>query len=239
MAHGEHQVSRRTTLKDPLDYFPAEIQLLILNYLPTHDVMRSRRVSRRWNRQLASPEFAVLYRHLDLVRGNSNANTQSKYIKACVKYSRGGLKRAILDVPKSSPVLSDAFNTIVRSSRKLETLVLLNIGFPVQGVAPLLQQLTALVLSATINVSCEELKQILASGVNLVELDIRAISITVGEVAWKWNTNCRKLQRLRLALKEEQPGKIILSHEHAKVSSIYASEIEILILYSRDVTKDM
>lgn len=231
MAHGEQQVSRRTALKDPLDYFPAEIQLLILEHLPTHNVMRSRRVSRRWNRQLTSPEFAVLYRHLDLLRGNSSANAQSKYIKACVKYSRGGLKRAILDIPKPSRALSDAFNTIIRSSRKLETLVLARIGFPVQRVvlAPLLQQLTALVLSATINVSCQELKQILASGVNLVELDIRAISVAASEVASEWNTNCRKLQRLRLAVKGKQSGRIVLSHDHAKVSSIYASEIEILI----------
>lgn len=222
MAHREQQVVRRAIFKDPINHLPPEIQLLIFENLQLRDVMRSRRVSRAWNRQLTSPEFAVLYRHFDLIRGNSSVGAQSNYIKACVKYSRGGMKRAILDLPKTSSMLSRAFDMLVRSSRKLETLVLLNIGFSVQDVIrsiPLLLQLTGLVLSATVDISAPELRQILASSVNLVELDIRAISVAGVEMVSNWNTNCRKLQRLRLAIKN---GIMDLGHDRSKVSSIYA-----------------
>lgn len=168
----------KPVLRDPMTALPAELQLMIFQHLKLTDVVRSTRVSKIWLQQLTSATFTPVYHVLEVSHDpRARVAAQSNFINKCIEYSRGGVKRAYLDIPKVESYRG-AWRNLTSFCPNLQVLVLKRIGFNNEHIVssiPLLRHLSVLFLGAAISIDLRQLEEILKVGTNLRKVEMRGV----------------------------------------------------------------
>ena len=225
-ALGDHGKARRLDQewqmklipRDPM-CLPTEVLLMIFEQLAAQEVLRATRVSKTWKEVLTSKPFGNIYAHLDL-HGGSSINALTRHIRTCDTLSNGGIKTAILNIPKVSNGIP-AFEALIGNGQNLEALVFVRVNVGRSVTDPrlhrisLLPRLTTLNLSSFFLIGSQELLTILKSGPNLVNVDIRGIRgrLPAGK-CFRYSSS--KLQRLRLR-SDRGSGDIVLGSNELRV----------------------
>ena len=220
--------------RDPM-CLPTEILLMIFEYLAVEEIIRATRVSKTWKEVLTSKPFGKLYVHLDL-RGGSSINALTRYIQTCDMLSNGGIKTAILSIPKVSNGIP-AFEALLRNGQNLESLVFVRVNAGRSVTGPRLHRisqlprLTTLNLSSFFPVGSQELLTILKSGPNLVNVDIRGISgaLPAGK-CFRYSSS--RIQRLRLR-SDRSSGNILLGGGGPRVRLALSSSCSMTLTLDR------